>query len=166
MRANTCSFNPGVIIANLTEWKNQNITRQLEHWMELNTQYVCVLEKRRACLWRRVLVEITWVMFCGLREDLYSKTLAESVTTPPLLIVFYKRHSNIDPMWHIRHLGKLCSPLQIVLEFKIMAHWSVLLATAYWAAGFWFQVNKIATFSLGTISMKGYFCHLGTCTTF
>lgn len=109
MRANTCSFNPGVIIANLTEWKNQNITRQLEHWMELNTQYVSVLEKRGACLWHLVLVEITWEMFCGLREDLYSKTLAESVTTPPLLIVFYKRHSSIDPMWHIRHLGKWCS---------------------------------------------------------
>lgn len=76
MRANTCSFNPGVIIANLTEWRNQNITQQLEHWMQLNTQ-----------------------------EDLYSKTLAESITTPPLLIVFYKRHSAIDPMWHIRHLG-------------------------------------------------------------
>lgn len=40
MRANTCSFNPGVIIANLTEWKNQNITQQLQHWMELNTKYV------------------------------------------------------------------------------------------------------------------------------
>lgn len=40
------------------------------------------------------------------REDLYSKTLAESITTPPLLIVFYKRHSSIDPMWHTRHLGK------------------------------------------------------------
>lgn len=76
MRANTCSFNPGVFIANLTEWKNQNITRQLEHWMELNA-----------------------------REDLYSKTLAESITTPPLLIVFYKHHSSIDPMWHVRHLG-------------------------------------------------------------
>ncbi|XP_037535582.1 glycosyltransferase 8 domain-containing protein 1 [Nematolebias whitei] len=76
MRANTCSFNPGVIIANLTEWRNQNITQQLEHWMELNAQ-----------------------------EDLYSKTLAESVTTPPLLIVFYKRHSSIDPLWHVRHLG-------------------------------------------------------------
>ncbi|XP_051932209.1 glycosyltransferase 8 domain-containing protein 1 [Hippocampus zosterae] len=76
MRANTCSFNPGVIVANLTEWKNMNITRQLEHWMELNTQ-----------------------------DDLYSKTLAESITTPPLLIVFYKRHSTLDPMWHVRHLG-------------------------------------------------------------
>ncbi|KAI3369466.1 hypothetical protein L3Q82_007683 [Scortum barcoo] len=79
MRANTCSFNPGVILANLTEWRNQNISGQLEHWMELNT-----------------------------REDLYSKTLAESITTPPLLIVFYKRHSAIDPMWHVRHLGSLC----------------------------------------------------------
>ncbi|KAM3621108.1 uncharacterized protein V6R79_006164 [Siganus canaliculatus] len=78
MRANTCSFNPGVIIANLTEWKNQNITQQLEHWMQLNT-----------------------------KADLYSKTLGESLTTPPLLIVFYKRHSTIDPMWHVRHLGEL-----------------------------------------------------------
>lgn len=40
MKASTCSFNPGVIIANLTEWRNQNITQQLQHWMELNTQYV------------------------------------------------------------------------------------------------------------------------------
>ncbi|XP_032405469.1 glycosyltransferase 8 domain-containing protein 1 [Xiphophorus hellerii] len=76
MKANTCSFNPGVIVANLTEWKNQNITQQLEKWMELNSQ-----------------------------EDLYSNTLAESITTPPLLIVFYKRHSSINPMWHVRHLG-------------------------------------------------------------
>ncbi|XP_068576064.1 glycosyltransferase 8 domain-containing protein 1 [Cebidichthys violaceus] len=98
MRANTCSFNPGVIIANLTEWRNQNITRQLEHWMELNTQ-----------------------------EDLYSKTLAESITTPPLLIVFYKRHSTIDPMWHVRHLGTTGAgnrySLQFVKAAKLL-HWN------------------------------------------
>ncbi|KAG7493692.1 hypothetical protein JOB18_014570 [Solea senegalensis] len=98
MRANTCSFNPGVIVANLTEWKNQNISHQLEHWMELNT-----------------------------KEDLYSKTLAESITTPPLLIVFYKRHSNIDPMWHVRHLGNTgagnrYSP-QFVKAAKLL-HWN------------------------------------------
>ncbi|XP_032369408.1 glycosyltransferase 8 domain-containing protein 1 isoform X1 [Etheostoma spectabile] len=98
MRANTCSFNPGVILANLTEWRNQNITRQLENWMELNTQ-----------------------------EDLYSKTLAESITTPPLLIVFYKRHSTIDPMWHVRHLGMTgagnrYSP-QFVKAAKLL-HWN------------------------------------------
>ncbi|KAF7659766.1 hypothetical protein LDENG_00293210 [Lucifuga dentata] len=98
MRANTCSFNPGVIVANLTEWKNQNITRQLEHWMELN-----------------------------LHEDLYSKALADSVTTPPLLIVFYKRHSTIDPMWHIRHLGNTGAgnrySVQFVKAAKLL-HWN------------------------------------------
>lgn len=98
MRANTCSFNPGVIIANLTEWKNQNITQQLEHWMKLNT-----------------------------KADLYSKTLGESLTTPPLLIVFYKRHSTIDPMWHVRHLGTTgagnrYSP-QFVKAAKLL-HWN------------------------------------------
>uniref|UniRef100_A0A3B5B0Z4 Glycosyltransferase 8 domain-containing protein 1 n=1 Tax=Stegastes partitus TaxID=144197 RepID=A0A3B5B0Z4_9TELE len=98
MRANTCSFNPGVIVANLTEWRNQNVTKQLEHWMELNTQ-----------------------------EDLYSKTLAESITTPPLLIVFYKRHSTIDPLWHVRHLGTTgagnrYSP-QFVKAAKLL-HWN------------------------------------------
>ncbi|XP_070700101.1 glycosyltransferase 8 domain-containing protein 1 [Pempheris klunzingeri] len=98
MRANTCSFNPGVIIANLTEWRNQNITQQLEHWMELNT-----------------------------REDLYSKTLAESIVTPPLLIVFYKRHSAIDPMWHVRHLGTTGAgnrySAQFVKAAKLL-HWN------------------------------------------
>uniref|UniRef100_A0A3P8SAC0 Glycosyltransferase 8 domain-containing protein 1 n=1 Tax=Amphiprion percula TaxID=161767 RepID=A0A3P8SAC0_AMPPE len=98
MRANTCSFNPGVILANLTEWKNQNITQQLEHWMELNTQ-----------------------------EDLYSKTLAESITTPPLLIVFYKRHSTIDPLWHVRHLGNTGAgnrySAQFVKAAKLL-HWN------------------------------------------
>lgn len=107
MRANTCSFNPGVIIANLTEWRNQNITRQLEHWMELNKQYVVYTGEKMGeydvvgpfCSYYAEFVAF-------LRNDLYSKTLAESIVTPPLLIVFYKRHSNIDPMWHIRHLGK------------------------------------------------------------
>uniref|UniRef100_A0A3P9HLZ3 Glycosyltransferase 8 domain-containing protein 1 n=1 Tax=Oryzias latipes TaxID=8090 RepID=A0A3P9HLZ3_ORYLA len=98
MRANTCSFNPGVIIVNLTEWKNQNISQQLEHWMELNT-----------------------------REELYSKTLAGSITTPPLLLVFYKRHSSIDPLWHVRHLGTTgagnrYSP-QFVRAAKLL-HWN------------------------------------------
>lgn len=98
MRANTCTFNPGVIVANLTEWRNQNVTQQLEHWMELNT-----------------------------KEDLYSKNLAESVTSPPLLIVFYKRHSTIDPMWHVRHLGNTGAgnrySSQFVKAAKLL-HWN------------------------------------------
>lgn len=40
MKASTCSFNPGVFVANLTEWKRQNITNQLEKWMKLNVEYV------------------------------------------------------------------------------------------------------------------------------
>lgn len=48
------------------------------------------------------------IVICFIREDLYSKTLADSITTPPLLIVFYKHYSPIDPMWHVRHLGKHC----------------------------------------------------------
>ncbi|XP_012694012.1 glycosyltransferase 8 domain-containing protein 1 [Clupea harengus] len=98
MRANTCSFNPGVIVANLTEWRTQNITSQLEQWMERNV-----------------------------KEDLYSKTLAESVTTPPLLIVFYKRHSSIDPLWHVRHLGATGAANRYSVQFLNAAkllHWN------------------------------------------
>lgn len=36
----TCSFNPGVIVANMTEWKHQRITKQLEKWMQRNVEYV------------------------------------------------------------------------------------------------------------------------------
>ncbi|XP_061778636.1 glycosyltransferase 8 domain-containing protein 1 [Nerophis ophidion] len=98
MRANTCSFNPGVMVANLTEWRNLNISGQLELWMQLNMQ-----------------------------EDLWGKTLAESISTPPLLIVFYKRHSTLDPMWHLRHLGMTgagsrYSP-QFVKAAKLL-HWN------------------------------------------
>uniref|UniRef100_A0A8C6SC87 Glycosyltransferase 8 domain-containing protein 1 n=1 Tax=Neogobius melanostomus TaxID=47308 RepID=A0A8C6SC87_9GOBI len=94
LRANTCTFNPGVFVANLSEWRNQNITGQLQHWMKLNTQ-----------------------------EDLYSKTLGDSVITPPLLIVFYKRHSAIDPMWHIRHLAANRYSSQFVKAAKLL-HWN------------------------------------------
>lgn len=72
----TCSFNPGVIVANLTAWKQQRITRQLEKWMQKNVE-----------------------------ENLYSSSLGGGVATSPMLIVFHGRHSTINPLWHIRHLG-------------------------------------------------------------
>lgn len=31
-----CSFNPGVFVADIGEWKKQKITKQLEKWMEEN----------------------------------------------------------------------------------------------------------------------------------
>ncbi|XP_021114053.1 glycosyltransferase 8 domain-containing protein 2 isoform X2 [Heterocephalus glaber] len=34
----TCSFSPGVMVANMTEWKQQRITRQLEKWMQRNME--------------------------------------------------------------------------------------------------------------------------------
>ncbi|XP_039617746.1 glycosyltransferase 8 domain-containing protein 2 isoform X1 [Polypterus senegalus] len=73
---NTCSFNPGVFVANITEWKRQKITKQLEKWMLKNVQ-----------------------------ENLYSSAMAGGVATPPMLLVFHQKHSMINPMWHIRHLG-------------------------------------------------------------
>ncbi|XP_008108795.1 glycosyltransferase 8 domain-containing protein 2 [Anolis carolinensis] len=72
----TCSFNPGVIVANMTEWKHQRITKQLEKWMQKNVE-----------------------------ENLYSSTLAGGVATSPMLIVFRGKYSPINPLWHIRHLG-------------------------------------------------------------
>ncbi|XP_007907052.1 glycosyltransferase 8 domain-containing protein 1 [Callorhinchus milii] len=76
IKAGTCSFNPGVFVANLTEWRQQNITQQLEKWMEINVE-----------------------------ETVYNGALVGGSPTPPLLIVFYKKHSSIAPLWHIRHLG-------------------------------------------------------------
>lgn len=35
-----CSFNPGVFVADIREWKKQKITKQLEKWMEENFRCV------------------------------------------------------------------------------------------------------------------------------
>ncbi|KAH0516404.1 Glycosyltransferase 8 domain-containing protein 2, partial [Microtus ochrogaster] len=76
----TCSFNPGVIVANMTEWKHQRITKQLEKWMQKNVE-----------------------------ENLYSSSLGGGVATSPMLIVFHGKYSTINPLWHIRHLEELDS---------------------------------------------------------
>uniref|UniRef100_A0A3Q3GXA7 Glycosyltransferase 8 domain containing 2 n=1 Tax=Labrus bergylta TaxID=56723 RepID=A0A3Q3GXA7_9LABR len=71
-----CSFNPGVFVADINEWKKQKITKQLEKWMEENV-----------------------------RQNIYSSAVAGGVATPPMLIVFHKKYTQLDPMWHVRHLG-------------------------------------------------------------
>lgn len=43
-----------------------------------------------------------------LRENLYSSSLGGGVATSPMLIVFHGKYSTINPLWHIRHLGKYC----------------------------------------------------------
>lgn len=35
-----CSFNPGVFVADIEEWKKQKITVQLEKWMSVNVKWV------------------------------------------------------------------------------------------------------------------------------
>ncbi|KAF7663852.1 hypothetical protein LDENG_00199170 [Lucifuga dentata] len=71
-----CSFNPGVFVADVGEWKKQKITKQLEKWMEMN-----------------------------FRKNIYSSAMAGGVVTPPMLIVFHDKYTTLDPLWHIRHLG-------------------------------------------------------------
>ncbi|XP_039996738.1 glycosyltransferase 8 domain-containing protein 2 [Xiphias gladius] len=71
-----CSFNPGVFVADVGEWKKQKITKQLEKWMEKN-----------------------------FRQNIYSSAMAGGVATPPMLIVFHDKYTTLDPLWHVRHLG-------------------------------------------------------------
>jgi hypothetical protein len=47
MQPSQCSFNAGVFVANITMWRKSDVTRQLEHWMELNTR--CALVPVRLC---------------------------------------------------------------------------------------------------------------------
>uniref|UniRef100_A0A8C3AMV4 Glycosyltransferase 8 domain containing 2 n=1 Tax=Cyclopterus lumpus TaxID=8103 RepID=A0A8C3AMV4_CYCLU len=71
-----CSFNPGVFVADVSEWKKQKITKQLEKWMEEN-----------------------------FRTNIYSSAMAGGVATPPMLIVFHDKYTTLDPLWHVRHMG-------------------------------------------------------------
>ncbi|XP_041442212.1 glycosyltransferase 8 domain-containing protein 2 isoform X2 [Xenopus laevis] len=93
----TCSFNPGVFVANLTEWREQHITKQLEKWMKKNVE-----------------------------ENLYSSNIGGGVATPPMLIVFHEKYSPITPYWHIRYLGwSPDSPIpESVLREAKLLHWN------------------------------------------
>ncbi|XP_051912168.1 glycosyltransferase 8 domain-containing protein 2 [Hippocampus zosterae] len=73
---NDCSFNPGVFVADLREWKKQKITKRLQKCMEDN-----------------------------LKLNIYSSAMAGGVVTPPMLIVFHGKYTVLDPIWHVRHLG-------------------------------------------------------------
>ncbi|XP_075456706.1 glycosyltransferase 8 domain-containing protein 2 [Ascaphus truei] len=93
----TCSFNPGVFVANMTEWRQQHITKKLEKWMKKNVE-----------------------------ENLYSSNIGGGVATPPMLIVFHEKYSSITPFWHIRHLGWSPDDLlpQNTLQDAKLLHWN------------------------------------------
>ncbi|XP_063965135.1 glycosyltransferase 8 domain-containing protein 1-like [Lytechinus pictus] len=71
-----CSFNPGVFVANVDEWRKQNITAKLDYWVTVNS-----------------------------KEDVYGSQRGGGHSGPPMMIVFYMKYSPIPPEWHIRHLG-------------------------------------------------------------
>ncbi|XP_068611601.1 glycosyltransferase 8 domain-containing protein 2 [Brachionichthys hirsutus] len=92
-----CSFNPGVFVADIGEWKKQKITKQLEKWMEEN-----------------------------FRLNLYSSAVAGGVATPPMLIVFHDKYTTLDPLWHVRHLGwgpDARYPESVIQDARLL-HWN------------------------------------------
>ncbi|KAL6460239.1 hypothetical protein MHYP_G00319980 [Metynnis hypsauchen] len=92
-----CSFNPGVFVADVEEWKKQKITKQLEKWMSKN-----------------------------FKENLYSSAMAGGVATPPMLIVFHDKYTTIDPKWHVRHLGWSPDTryAELFLQEANLLHWN------------------------------------------
>ncbi|XP_077998634.1 glycosyltransferase 8 domain-containing protein 1-like [Glandiceps talaboti] len=71
-----CSFSAGVFVADMQAWKDGKVTEKLEFWMSLNTEM-----------------------------DVFGNQRGGGASQPPMLIVFYGKHSTIEPFWHVRHLG-------------------------------------------------------------
>lgn len=60
-----------------------------------------------------------------LRENLYSSSLGGGVATSPMLIVFHGKYSTINPLWHIRHLGKYLRRTQLcILHTQWAPRWA------------------------------------------
>ncbi|KAK7093286.1 glycosyltransferase 8 domain-containing protein 1-like [Littorina saxatilis] len=76
IKPTACSFNTGVFVTNLTDWRKHNITHQLEHWLELNT-----------------------------KEELYGNERGGGGSQPPMMLVFYKKYTPMDQLWHVHFLG-------------------------------------------------------------
>ncbi|XP_034018911.1 glycosyltransferase 8 domain-containing protein 2 isoform X2 [Thalassophryne amazonica] len=122
-----CSFNPGVFVADMSEWRKQKITKQLEKWMEEN-----------------------------FRHNIYSSTMAGGVATPPMLIVFHDKYTTLDPLWHIRHLGWSPDVhySKDVLKEALLLHWNgpykpwshPAVHTDLWIK--WFIPDPSGTFSM------------------
>lgn len=76
MKPSTCSFNTGLMLTDLDLWRKHNISEQLEYWLDLNT-----------------------------KEEVYGNEKGRGGSQPPMMIVFYKKYTAIDPSWHVRYLG-------------------------------------------------------------
>ncbi|KAK3802670.1 hypothetical protein RRG08_001933 [Elysia crispata] len=92
-----CSFNTGLFITDLSNWHKENITGQLEYWMDLNT-----------------------------REEVYGNERGGGGSQPPMMLVFYNRISPIDTLWHVRYLGWTSGTSyskQFIAHAKLL-HWN------------------------------------------
>ncbi|XP_041377971.1 glycosyltransferase 8 domain-containing protein 2-like [Gigantopelta aegis] len=76
IKPTTCSFNSGLFVTDLSAWRKQRITEQLEYWMQLNT-----------------------------KEEVYGNERGGGGSQPPMMLVFYKKYTEIPPTWHVRYLG-------------------------------------------------------------
>lgn len=92
-----CSFNTGVFVTNLADWRAYNITQQLEHWLVLNT-----------------------------KEELYGNEKGGGGSQPPMMLAFYRKYTSIELLWHVHFLGWSTKPSlsrQIVKSAKLL-HWN------------------------------------------
>ncbi|XP_071479159.1 glycosyltransferase 8 domain-containing protein 1-like [Diadema antillarum] len=92
-----CSFNTGVFVVDVAEWKKQNVTARLDYWVTVNS-----------------------------KEDVYGNQRGGGHSGPPMLIVFYKKYTAIPPEWHIRHLGVTTGARysEAFLKAAKLLHWN------------------------------------------
>lgn len=97
MHPATCSFNTGLMLTDLDLWKKNNITEQLEYWLQLNK-----------------------------KEEVYGNEKGGGGSQPPMMIVFYKNYTAIDPSWHVRYLGWTSgtSYSKAFVSHAKMLHWN------------------------------------------
>lgn len=58
---NDCSFNPGVFVADIDEWKKQKITIQLEKWMSENFKWEPKRVQKPVCYHCTLWIMFNWV---------------------------------------------------------------------------------------------------------
>lgn len=71
-----CTFNTGVFVINVTEWRRQDITKKLDSWVKLSESE-------------------------PIFKDHHSGQVIQSV----FMIVFHNNFISLNPMWNVRHLG-------------------------------------------------------------
>ncbi|KAK3594972.1 hypothetical protein CHS0354_019892 [Potamilus streckersoni] len=92
-----CSFNTGVFVTDIDLWRKENITQKLEYWLELNT-----------------------------REEVYGNEIGGGGSQPPMMLVFYRNYTHLEPNWNIRYLGLTpgTSYTKSFLKEAKLIHWS------------------------------------------